>query len=208
MLHIAPLSSTSRHSKGPFWPPQCNRNPRGTDLGRHRARHSCSYTGVILTESVENAGLHETETNGRSKPDRVVESPLRVRDFFAARYGLGVAGAESTARRVSAHRNAASKRPRSRPNSSRPTATAASSRRASARSEAFNSSAPTTSSAHHWACAWHMNRAPLRVRRWEMPTSLRPSTNTSPGPTPAKQTRWLQRECSRAPRWLVASTPN
>ena len=32
-------------------------------------------------------------------------------------------------------------------------------------------------------------RTPLRVRRWLNPTSLRPSSNTSPGPSPAKQTR-------------------
>ena len=37
-------------------------------------------------------------------------------------------------------------------------------------------------------CTAHWNRAPARVRRWLMPTSLPPPASTSPGPTPAKHT--------------------
>ena len=48
------------------------------------------------------------------------------------------------------------------------------------------------------------NLAALRVRRWEMPTSLASPTSTSPGPTPAKQTSADHRELHQA-TWCTAA---
>src|SRR5204863_6106529 len=46
----------------------------------------------------------------------------------------------------------------------------------------------------------HWNNAPARVRRCEMPTTLVPPIETSPGPSPAKQTLSDQRLRTSPPR--------
>ena len=55
----------------------------------------------------------------------------------------------------------------------------------------------------------HWKRAPARVRRWDRPTSLRPSGSvTSPVPRPPKQTRRDHCVVHSPPSWTSAGTPS
>ena len=79
---------------------------------------------------------------------------------------------------------------------------------AAARSAVVSTSRSSSSSGAHVSCTRHWNSAPTRVRRCEIPTTFRPSTTTSPGPTEPKQTSEPQSVFSKPPRWTSAATPS
>src|SRR5580704_2712207 len=70
-----------------------------------------------------------------------------------------------------------------------PTATARSPTASSDRVTSSNDSRSSSGSASHSTYAHDEKSAPSRLRHCETPTIFRSSTNTSPGPRPAKQTR-------------------
>src|SRR2546421_8133947 len=67
-------------------------------------------------------------------------------------------------------------------------------------------SVPTVS-ASQVSYVTHWKRAAARLRRWLSPTTLRPSTVTSPGPRPAKHTAADQGVRRRAPSCQRAGGP-
>ena len=77
---------------------------------------------------------------------------------------------------------------------------------ARARSASPRASRSRSRSGSQRRAAQHWNSAPSRVRRWLRPTTLRPPTVTSPGPSPAKHThgdhgvRCIAPSCQRARR--------